>query len=293
MNKKIVRMQAGLANRMFHYSLYLYMKKLGYDVYVDNSFKTTKWKIDEVYWEEIFPNAILRKAPKSLVLRYGCGYDLLSYVRRHYMKWSCPSLHMGNPYRVPTKEEMDKYHAFIGLYANVDMINQVENEVKRCFAFPKFEDKKNQDLADKMRNEESIGIHLRKGKDYLTLENFLNTCPIEYYQNAVKIIKEKINNPHFYVFTDNPEWVQENLRGINYQLIDWNTPIGKGNHCDMQLMTCCKHNIISNSTYSWWAAYLNDNPDKIVIEPSIWYNPETRSEMNEGNKLLCPNWVII
>lgn len=291
--KKIVRMQAGLANRMFHYSLFLYMKKLGYDVLVDNSFKTTKWKIDEVYWDEIFPHAELRKAPRSLVLRYGCGYDVTSYIRRHYLKWSCPSIDMGNPYRVPSKEEMDKYHAFIGLYANLDMINEVEGEVRKSFVFNDFVDKKNRDLQEKMSKENSVAIHLRKGKDYLTLQHFLNTCPVEYYEKAVKYIKEHVDNPIFYVFTDNPEWVKEKLTGLDFELVDWNTPIGRGNHCDMQLMSYCKHNIISNSTYSWWAAYLNVNPNKIVIEPSIWYNPETRAEMNEGNKLLCKDWIII
>ncbi len=291
--KKIVRMQAGLANRMFHYSLYLYMKKLGYDVYVDNSFKKTKWKIDEVYWEEIFPNAVLRKAPKYLVLRYGCGYDILSYIRRHYLKWTCPSIDMGNPYRVPSREEMEKFHAFIGLFANIDMINEVKKDVRQSFVFTDFLDKRNRDLQEKMAKENSVAIHIRKGKDYLTLEHFLNTCPIEYYHKAVGYIKEHVKNPVFYVFTDNPEWVIKNITGIDYQLIDWNTSIGRGNHCDLQLMSCCKHNIISNSTYSWWAAYLNNNSEKIVIEPSIWYNPETRSEMNMGNKLLCPDWLII
>ena len=293
MKKKIVRMQAGLANRMFHYSLYLYMKKLGYDVFVDNSFKTTKWKIDEVYWEEIFPSAPLRKASKSLVLRYGCGYDITSYIRRHYLKWTCPSIDMGNPYRVPTKEEMDKYNAFIGLYANIDMIKEVENDVRQSFDFTKFEDQRNRDLQEQMSKENSVAIHLRKGKDYLTLEHFLNTCPVDYYENAVKYIKEHVSSPSFYVFTDNPDWVRNNLTNLDFQLVDWNTPIGRGNHCDMQLMSCCKHNIISNSTYSWWAAYLNNNPNKIVIEPSIWYNPETRAEMNEGNKLLCSDWIIL
>ena len=291
--KKIVRMQAGLANRMFHYSLYLYMRKLGYDVYVDNSFKTTKWKIDEVYWEEIFPNAPLRKASKWLVMRYGCGYDIQSYIRRHYAKWSTPSLDMGNPYRIPNTEELRRYNAFIGLYANIEMVSQVEKEVRRCFEFSDFTDERNMTLKDKMASENSVAIHLRKGKDYLILEHFKKTCPVEYYQQAVELIKNKVDDPVFYVFTDNPDWVKDNLHGFNYTYIGWNPSIGHGNHYDMQLMSCCKHNIISNSTYSWWAAYLNKNPEKLVIEPSIWYNPETRSEMNKGNKLLCKDWIII
>lgn len=82
-------------------------------------------------------------------------------------------------------------------------------------------------------------------------------------------MKEKLQHPKFYVFTDNVDWVKENFQEIEYTLLKGNPADGYGNHFDMQLMSLCKHNIISNSTYSWWSAFLNQNPGKVVIAPEI------------------------
>lgn len=71
----------------------------------------------------------------------------------------------------------------------------------------------------------------------------------------------------FNVFTDNPEWIKTHMPDFEYTLVDWNPVSGKRSFRDMQLMSCAKHNIIANSTYSWWGAWLNSNPHKIVIAP--------------------------
>ena len=134
---------------------------------------------------------------------------------------------------------------------------------------------------------------VEKGKDYMKREIFANTCPLEYYLKAVDIIKDRVEDPVFYVFTDNPDWVKENLKGIDYTLVEDNPAIGWGNHFDMQLMSCCKHNIIANSTYSWWGAFLNDNPNKIVIEPRYWFNPMIEHYRKRENNTACEGWIII
>ena len=95
-----------------------------------------------------------------------------------------------------------------------------------------------------------------------------------------------------YVFTDNPKWVKENLQDIDYELIDSNPITGWGNHFDMQLMTKCKHNIIANSTYSWWGAYLNMNVDKIVIAPQRWFNEQYISVEDSVSFTKCKGWIL-
>lgn len=123
-----------------------------------------------------------------------------------------------------------------------------------------------------MLSENSVAIHVRKGADYQSKQNRKNTCTIDYYRLAIDYIRMHVQNPVFYVFTDNKDWVIENFTDLDYTLCDWNPTSGKQNYLDMQLMSCAKHNVIANSTYSWWGAWLNENSDKIVIAPKRWFN---------------------
>ena len=92
------------------------------------------------------------------------------------------------------------------------------------------------------------------------------------------------------VFADNKEWVKENLTGFEYTLVDGNPGSGYGSHFDLQQMSCCKHNIISNSTYSWWGAFLNKHEGKIVVMPKIWFNPASCEE-HTSDRLQCAKWI--
>lgn len=143
-----------------------------------------------------------------------------------------------------------------------------------------------------MRNENSIAIHLRKGADYLKSDLMgKGLCPVEYYISAINYIKSHVDNPVFYVFTDNPNWVKENLPNFDYTLVDWNPVSGKRSFRDMQLMTYAKHNIIANSTYSWWGAWLNSNPDKIVIAPKKFFNPV--NDFFSKSDIICEDWIAL
>lgn len=124
-------------------------------------------------------------------------------------------------------------------------------------------------LEKEIEECESVAIHVRKGKNYQSYIWYQNTCSMDYYRKTILQMKEKLQHPKFYVFTDNVDWVKENFQEIEYTLLKGNPADGYGNHFDMQLMSLCKHNIISNSTYSWWSAFLNQNPGKVVIAPEI------------------------
>lgn len=292
MEKKIIRMECGLANRMFQYSYGLYLGKKGYDIYYDNSYRPKKLKTENIDWNKIFPKATIKQVSLFETLWYGAGFDLISKIRYHYLPWSCNLARMKSAFLIPSEDEIMKKKCFIGFFQNSTFIDEIKNEVQNIFTFSPFQEGSNNFLlSKKMLSENSVAVHFRKGKDYLAMNIFKDTCPIEYYIKAINHIKQHIENPVFYVFTDNQEWVRNNLKEFDYILVQNNPASGWGNHFDMQLMSYCKHNIIANSTYSWWGAYLNLNPNKIVIGPKRWFNPISEEYNNTHNKILCKDWI--
>ncbi len=115
-----------------------------------------------------------------------------------------------------------------------------------------------------------------------------NLCGADYYMAAIDYIKAHVDHPVFYVFTDNPSWLKDNMPAFDYTLVDWNEVSGKRSFRDMQLMSCAKHNIIGNSTYSWWGAWLNPHPDKIVIAPDRFFN--VTNDFFAKQDIVCEDW---
>lgn len=132
----------------------------------------------------------------------------------------------------------------------------------------------------------SVSIHIRRG-DYLEKQfSDLNVIKSsEYYFKAIKLLYSHITLPVFFVFTDDFQWAKKQFVGSNFIFVEGNT--GSTSYLDMYLMSKCKSNIISNSTFSWWGAWLNQNEDKLVIAPSMWTLETPSSE-------LCPpEWVLL
>lgn len=287
----IINMACGLANRMFQYCYYMYLRKMEFPVAID-FYKTAKLPHENVPWKRIFPNAPLYQASRMTVLIMGGGGNFVSKIRRKYLPSTTKVLQMPTAFDaiLPHNGEKDVY--VIGVFQNAEMIESIKNDVFHAFTFPAFSDNYNLQLAKEIRECESVAIHVRKGKDYTSRVWYRNTCPLEYYRKAITLIRRKFDNARFYVFTDNVNWVKENFSEFEYRLIDENPSFGWGCHFDMQLMSLCRHNIISNSTYSWWGAFLNQNPNKTVICPSVWFNPQSCEEYM-SSRLLCQNWVAL
>ena len=130
----------------------------------------------------------------------------------------------------------------------------------------------NIELAKQISEVQSVSLHVRRG-DYI---NNLKTnathglCSIDYYQAAIQYISNKVKRPYFFIFSDDIAWVKDNLKmELPYQYVDHNQ--GASSFNDMRLMSLCQHNIIANSSFSWWGAWLNSNPGKIVIAPRRWF----------------------
>jgi len=129
-----------------------------------------------------------------------------------------------------------------------------------------------QSLKKKILQSNSVSIHIRRG-DYLSKTIFEKdiTLPINYYKNSIDYIKKKIPNPNFFIFSDDIMWVKNVFKKeLPFIYIVDNSKYKNSPKIDFFLMSICKHNIIANSTYSWWAAWLNKNKSKIIIAPKDW-----------------------
>lgn len=132
-------------------------------------------------------------------------------------------------------------------------------------------DRENLDLLSKMEGNNTVAIHIRRG-DFLSPTNkviFGGICTDEYYKHAISKISENVDNPLFIFFSDDSQYVRDTFKMNNMIIVDWNK--GEKNIYDMYLMSKCKYMILANSTFSYWAARLNENA-AIVICPNRWSN---------------------
>jgi len=134
----------------------------------------------------------------------------------------------------------------------------------------------------------SVSIHVRRG-DYVNNDTALKThgaCSIEYYFNAIDRIKSKVKNIHFFVFTNDPVWVEENFKKLFFDsrvtFVD-----GNSQEEDLWLMSQAKHHIIANSSFSWWGAWLAQHKSQIVIAPTPWYDKQPKHSTDPS----LPEWI--
>lgn len=175
---------------------------------------------------------------------------------------------------------------YFGFWQSEKYFSSVNPLVKSTFRFKQpISDKSRELLSVLKTRDNTVSIHVRRG-DYL-LDKYKaaygSICTFEYYQKALSLIKSKIQNPFFVVFSDDIQWVSEHLAISEAVYVDWN--IGLDSWQDMFLMSQCRHNIIANSTFSWWGAWLNNNTDKIVIAPRRFINNQ------ETPDLLPDSWI--
>jgi hypothetical protein len=134
----------------------------------------------------------------------------------------------------------------------------------------------------------SVAIHIRRG-DYITdkaANDYMGVLPLSYYQDAVRLLSVKIVSPNFYIFSDDIEWVKKHINLNNKTIFIENNKDFE----DLELMKNCRHQIIANSSFSWWGAFLNENIDKVVIAPKTWLK---EPKANNLVQIQMPNWITI
>jgi hypothetical protein len=159
---------------------------------------------------------------------------------------------------------------FSGYFQNEKYFSDISEDIRRDFTYIRPVPRELQDVLDAIQRSESVSIHVRRG-DFLTSGNKGHgVLPLSYYREAISLVRANMSNSQFFIFTDDPAWVKREFKAIlnDYTLVEH--PAESESLVDIFLMSQCKHNVTANSSFSWWGAWLNNNPHKLVVAPKRW-----------------------
>jgi hypothetical protein len=177
-----------------------------------------------------------------------------------------------------------------GYWQSEKYFYDVAELIRKDFAFRQLLDNKNAECAALISEVNAVSLHVRRG-DYASHASTAAThglCSIEYYRAALQLVAERVPNAHLFIFSDDICWVKKNLPlDLPFHYVDHNH--GEYSFNDMRLMSMCKHNIIANSSFGWWGAWLNPRVDKIVVAPRRWFNIDNC----DTRDIYCSSWVVL
>jgi len=300
-----VKIQGGLGNQLFQYAAARSLSlKFETELRVDISFyekpiyKDVHYRLDRfnlpftIASEDDFIH-LLNRMPKSFI--NNLFKKFLVKINPFHKKTHLFENEIMNLSKSRQKIKIDYY--IEGWFGSSNYFKDYREIFIKEFNLDNLLSKKNKTLKYQMRNSNSIAVHIRRG-DYLTNLYFKN-LPKEYYLCAIKRSRNEVDNPIFYFFSDDIAWTKEQFSYIdNARFIDnktisdafGDTP---GDISDLMLMRSCKNQIIANSTFSWWGAWLNENPNKRVYYPAYWYNNSKAQMQFEENSFIPSDWIKI
>lgn len=274
---KIVKILGGLGNQMFQYALAVALQQrhhtdvVKYDIESFRGYPLHNgFELDKLF------QLTIPRATKLEIVKLAYPYfdyrvwQILSrllpsrtgmYVERKEMAFDDTLLGNSSPMWYDGYWQSEKY------------FKDYRPILLKEFTFSEFTEKENLRLLKIIQSSKCTSMHIRRG-DYVAHPLFKDICTVDYYRTAINYIREQTEVDNILVFSNDIEWCQKKIGnsflGVNSIYVNWNT----GEHCfrDMQLMSLCHNNIIANSSFSWWGAWLNQNEDKIVLCPSRWMN---------------------
>lgn len=283
----IVRMVGGVGNQLFCYAYAKSLQQKGYDVKIDistfkfnkiDSYEFDKYNIDIPIStleenERLFNNSLLSKILKRF------GIDISNKVREKSLLFDESLLRINDNSYVDGYFQNEKY-----FYDIRDIILEQISINRPLSNFTKSIQKKINSLNN------TCSIHVRRGD----MANDINVkihgvCSVEYYNNAIEYLKNKLGEVNYFIFSDDFEWCRSNLKIDNAIFVE--SDEHRIAHEDIYLMSLCDHNIIANSTFSWWGAWLNDNVSQISIAPMEWFKDKKYQKQSQD---IVPNgWIKI
>ena len=283
----VIEASGGLGNQMFQYALYKKLEFMNKDVAFDTSFFRSKQNLREL---EIGVFGVQYKSitDKEAACIRGYGYQdsILDKLKYKFKPSKIKTYRDVIEKFQPEVLTMDNVY-LCGYWQSEKYFKDIRHIILKEFDFPAEIKKKTEVLCEQMEKENSVSIHIRRS-DYLTEQNakiYGNICTETYYENAIAYMDSQIDSPQYYVFTDDLAWAREYFKEDRFSIVDEYR--GKDSYTDMYLMSRCKHNIIANSSFSWWGAWLNQNPEKKVLAPKKWFHNHEKEE------IVCEDWIRI
>lgn len=264
----IVRLRGGLGNQLFQFAAAHSLAvvkgvELKADLYTYTRHPLRKYELHNF-------NIKLPEASRDEVHRFTGTNFVARYLNKRSNYFHCPSVFAQPHYHfyedffsLPVPIYLSGYWQSERYFSNV--AGTIRNMITPAHSM----DQRNSDLIAFLQTTDSVAVHIRR-TDY-TGTPFFRPMDLDYYRRAFDFIQTRISEPRFFVFSDDIGWSRQQLADLaNATFVDHNT--GPDSYKDLLVMSACRHQIVANSTFSWWAAWLNNYPHKTVVAPQTWFH---------------------
>jgi hypothetical protein len=280
-----IKLSGGLGNQMFQFAAgYAIARKYNVKLSLDLKRFNHRSNHDNFQLQNVFDiYSKVEFLDNPVNFRFINFKEILNKINITYHKFKEPHFHYAHEML-----NIPKHSLLNGYWQSELYFKSYSQEIRKIFNFCNKLDKKNLLIANDINKNNSISIHIRRGDYLLKQNNNLYTDLSEYYIKAIEDSAKYFNNPKFFIFTDDPLWVTNNFNiDFSHTIVDVNN--GEKSFFDMHLMSFCKANIIANSSFSWWGAWLNNNRNKIIYTPKNWFNDKSICT----DDLIPNSWKII
>jgi len=288
----IVRLNGGLGNQMFQYAagrerslslkVPLLLDLTAFKKYPSRSYRLGHFNIRAEIAQDEEVAQFWPEGVKGFAAR---ARSLPDYLKPWYRRAVVREQHFQYD---PDFKKTGSGIYLLGVWQSEKFFKDIAPVIREDFTLASTPDERNTQMLHMIDNCESVSLHVRRG-DYVSdkkTQAFHGTCSEDYYQAAISNIGERIRDPHFFIFSDDPRWAETNLKiPFPSTIVDINGP--EKDYADLIMLSRCRHHIIANSSFSWWGAWLSTNPEKTVIAPRRWFAVST---MNTDD-LIPQSWI--
>lgn len=282
----IVKIIGGLGNQMFQYAYAKALEQKGYKVKIDiSAFET--YTLHGGYHLNLY-NIDLETTSKE---------ENAQYYRNNLIYRILKKLNMENSKVIREKKllfdksllDIKDDHYLDGYFQCEKYFQNMRNIILKQFVVNPEMSNYTKQIEKQIKSfNNSCSLHIRRG-DFINNANISihGTCDIEYYKSAIIYLEKKFKNINYFIFSDDIEWVKENLPIENAIFVK--SKEKRIPHEDIYLMSLCSYNVIANSSFSWWGAWLNQNDKKVVVAPKRWFADDKMQKQSKD--IVCENWV--